>query len=198
MSNYEHFNKDRLHEKDLQTLIGISQGIISDGIVNQKEAEFLLNWLIQHQHTEHAIFNNLFTKAKQMLMDNTLDQEESKELLSLLQNITGEESEIGEMFKSATFPINKNIGEVVTQGSSFVLTGTFAFGLRKECEQRLKEKKGFIHKNITLKTDYLVIGEYVTTDWKFQTFGRKIEKAIEYREKYGTIKIIQEKHLPIF
>jgi len=195
--NYEHFNQSRLQEKDLQTLIGISQGIISDGIVNQKEAEFLLNWLIQHQHKENLIFNNLFNRVESTLADNELDKEEAKELLQTLKSLTGEGVEIGEMFKAAQFPIDKHIPEIKINDSSFVFTGTFALGTRKECEKIIKDAGGSIHKNVTLKTNYLVIGEYVTPDWKYQSFGTKIERAIEYRKKYQSISIIQEKHLPI-
>ena len=36
--------------------------------------------------------------------------------------------------------------------------------------------------SVTLKTDYLVIGDLSSRDWKFSSFGRKIEKAIEYRD----------------
>ncbi|WP_316675801.1 hypothetical protein [uncultured Tolumonas sp.] len=39
-----------------------------------------------------------------------------------------------------------------------------------------------VESGVTLRTNYLVIGDLVSRDWKFSAFGRKIEKAIEYRD----------------
>ena len=36
-----------IDDRQIDTLIGLGKGIIADGKVNQLEAEFLQNWLIQ-------------------------------------------------------------------------------------------------------------------------------------------------------
>ena len=36
--------------------------------------------------------------------------------------------------------------------------------------------------NITLKLNFLVLGAYVTPSWAHETFGRKIEWAMEYKD----------------
>jgi hypothetical protein len=39
-----------------------------------------------------------------------------------------------------------------------------------------------------------VLGTYVTSSWAHETFGRKIEKAIEYRDNGLPLIIITEEH----
>jgi len=48
-----------------------------------------------------------------------------------------------------------------------------------------------------MSTDYLVIGEIGSSNWVHSSFGRKIEKAMELKEK-GRISIVSEKHMQEF
>ena len=43
-------------------------------------------------------------------------------------------------------------------------------------------------------TDYLVIGEYATDAWKHEAWGRKIEKAVDYRAQHAIPAIVSEQH----
>ena len=45
---------------------------------------------------------------------------------------------------------------------------------------------GTAERNITKHTNFVVLGTYVTPAWAHQSFGRKIEKAMEYRDQLGT------------
>ena len=49
-------------------------------------------------------------------------------------------------------------------------------------------------KNLTQKVDYLVIGSYVTATWKHESYGNKIEKAVEYRANSRKPALISEGH----
>ena len=52
---------------------------------------------------------------------------------------------------------------------------------------------GMVERNITMQTNFVVLGTYVTPAWVHQSFGRKIEKAMEYRDRKGTgIRIVHE------
>ena len=48
--------------------------------------------------------------------------------------------------------------------------------------------------SLTRAADYLAIGIYATDSWAHSSFGRKIEKAVEYREKGAGIAIASEEH----
>ena len=45
---------------------------------------------------------------------------------------------------------------------------------------------------MTYDTDFLVIGSYVSDSWKHEVFGRKIQKAMDYRAQEGVPKIVGE------
>lgn len=47
---------------------------------------------------------------------------------------------------------------------------------------------------MTKTLDYLILGTYVTDSWVHESLGRKIEKAMEYREKDLPLMIVTEKH----
>ena len=63
-------------------------------------------------------------------------------------------------------------------------------------EDLIKRNNGLISSGITKKIDFLVIGTLSSRDWKFSSHGRKIEKAVSYRDDEGAkLKIISEEML---
>lgn len=195
MDSFTRFNRKSIDDRQIDTLIGISKGLVADGRVDQMEAEFLLTWLIQsRQNTENPLIINLLGKVESMLEDGVLDSEESEELLNLLHKINGEPSAIGELAKTASLPINDPLPSVTFEGMRFLFTGTCAFGTRKQCHAAVESLGGVNSKNVTKRLNYLVLGTYVTDSWAHESFGRKIEKAMEYREDGIPLIIITEAH----
>lgn len=195
MDIFTRFNRKSIQDRQIDTLIGLSKGITADGKVNQAEAELLMSWLVQNrQASDNPIVINLLQKVSSMLEDGVLDKEESTELLAVLRHISGDESEIGELAKPSTLPINDPLPEISFEGRSFLFTGTCAFGTRKQCNEATEVLGGAIAKSVTKKLDYLVLGTYVTDSWAHETFGRKIEKAMEYRDNGIPIAILTEEH----
>jgi len=195
MEVFTRFNKRNIQDRQIDTLIGLSKGLVADGTVNQSEAEFLLTWLIQNQqNSENPIIDNLLQKVAVMLEDGILDSDESEELKNILQAISGESSEIGELAKTTSLPINSPLPKIDFDGTSFLFTGTCAFGTRKDCQAAIDELGAINAKGVTKTLNYLVLGTYVTDSWAHETFGRKIEKAIEYRDSGMPLIIITEEH----
>lgn len=193
MDLFAKFNREGIEDRQIDTLIGLSKGIISDGIVNQSEAEFLLTWLIQnYQASKNPLLLNLLNKVEEMLADNFLDEQESMELLNILKSLSGEESSRGELAKPSSLPFCSPKPEVKFKDKNFLFTGTFVYGIRKNCQKLVLELEGQVSKSVTKNLDYLVIGSYVTDSWIHETFGRKIEKAVKYREEGVPLKIISE------
>ncbi|MGR2740923.1 BRCT domain-containing protein [Billgrantia sp. Q4P2] len=189
------FNRKNIEDRQIDTLIGISKGLIADGKVVQEEAEFLLTWLIQSQScTDNLIIINLLEKVGAMLEDGILDGEEAAELFGILRKITGEESEIGELAKTSSLPVDDPLPPVSFEEKTFLFTGTCAYGTRKQCQQAIESLGGVNAKNVTKSLNYLVLGTYVTDSWVHESFGRKIEKAVEYRDKGVPLAIITEEH----
>jgi len=194
MDIFTRFNRKAIQDRQIDTLIGISKGIIADGKVDQSEAEFLQGWLIQNHHSENPIVLNLLDKLPDILQDGVLDSEESEELFAILRSISGDETEIGEVAKTSTLPLCSPPPEIDFNGKSFLFTGTCAFGTRKQCNEAVESLGGVSAKSVTKKLDYLVLGTYVTDSWIHETFGRKIEKAMEYRDSGVSISIITEEY----
>ncbi len=195
-SMFNRYNRNKIDDRHIDTLIGLSKGIIADGKVNQLEAEFLHNWLIQNsQTTDNPLIINLLEKVDVMLNDGILDNEEVAELHSVLKNISGNSSEFGELAKTTNLPINEPMPPVTFEDRSFLFTGTCAFGTKKQCQDATESLGGLIAKTVNKSLNYLVLGTYVTDSWAHEVFGRKIEKAMEYRDKKGVpLLIITEEH----
>lgn len=196
MTIFTKFNQKSINDRQIDTLIGISKGIIADGEVVKSEAEFLYNWLIQsRQISDNPIIINLLKKVDLMLEDGILDNEESIEIMSLLRKISGDSSTIGELSKTTSLPLNTPAPSVIFTNKTFLFTGTCAYGSRKQCQSVIEKLGGINASSIIKKLDYLVLGTYVTDSWIHENYGRKIEKAVKYRDEGCPIFIITEEHL---
>ena len=177
------YNIRAVHQRTIDTLIGISKGVISDGVVNQKEAEHLLSWLLVNEKTVAA--NPVTAQLSERI----------EELLELLTALSGGISELGEEHRSATLPLDNPLPPVIFEDRTFLFTGTCIYGNRKSCQSAVVERAGRVASNVTLSLDFLVIGNYVTSSWKHQSFGGKIEKAMQYRDSgKSALAIISEDH----
>ncbi len=195
MEIFTKYNQKSIQDRQIDTLIGLSKGLIADGNINQDEANFLYSWLIQNKGaSENPIIINLLEKVSSMLEDGVLNTDESLELLSILRTISGDVSEIGELSKTTSLPINTPPSEIKFEGSTFLFTGTCAFGTRKQCQDIIESRGGINAGSVTKSLNYLVLGTYVTDSWAHENFGRKIEKAIEYRDSGSPIYIVTEAH----
>ena len=195
MDIYTRFNRKKIADRQIDTLIGLSKGLTADGRVDQAEAEFLHNWLVQAlQADDHPIIGNLLIKVESFLEDGVLDDDEASELLCTLRTITGDETALGEIGKSSTLPLDDPAPRLQFRGQSFLFTGTCAYGTRKDCHAVIRGLGGIVKNTVSRKLDYLVIGSYVTDSWAHETFGRKIEKAMAYRDQGVPIRIVAEEH----
>ena len=194
MEIFTRFNKKDIQDRQIDTLIGLSKGITANGEVDQAEAEFLQGWLVQNCQSDNPIVLNLLNKVSEMLKDGILDEEESSELFSILHSISGDKTELGEVAKTSTLPVCDPAPPVEFAGKNFLFTGTCAFGTRKQCQEAIESLGGINSKGVTKKLDYLVLGTYVTDSWAHESFGRKIEKAMEYRDSGLPLVIITEEH----
>ena len=191
------YNMRPVSDRQIDTLIGISKGIAADGVVNQQEAEFLLDWL---KINAAVVLNNpiakpLMDRISVMLEDEFLDNEEAEELMATLEKFTGGIPAQGEFLKTTSLPLNDPPPPVIFSDRSFLFTGTFAYGDREMCKAAVTTRKGENAANVTRSLDYLVLGQYVTSSWKHENFGKKIEKAMRYRERPGsTLAIVSEEH----
>jgi NAD-dependent DNA ligase len=91
-------------------------------------------------------------------------------------------------------PLDDPAPHVAFLGMSFVATGQFMYGSRDRVHGCISERGGTPVDNVTKKTHFLVIGALASRDWAHASYGRKIEKAVKYRDEGSPLKIVCEEH----
>ena len=87
MDIFTRFNRKSIDDRQIDTLIGLSKGLIADGRVDQAEADTLLTWLIQsRQCTDSPIIINLLEKVDAYLLDGVLDADEANDCKRLVND----------------------------------------------------------------------------------------------------------------
>lgn len=191
------FNASRVAERTVDELIGLCRGVLADGVVAESEAEYLLAWLEANRAAADSWPGNvLYERVAAALADGRLDPEEEAELLDTLNEATGLGIPLPEQAASysTALPLCSPPPEVVFPGRSFVLTGKFVHGSRRECQTVIEELGGLIKSKPTRDVDYLVVGAIGSRDWIHSTHGRKIEEAVKLRDAGTGIRIIGEEH----
>lgn len=86
--------------------------------------------------------------------------------------------------------INSEFSDI--SGKSIVLTGDFEIAEREDIENKLISLGALIKKDVSGKTDYLIIGNLGHSQWYYGSYGRKIEKALELQHQGKKIIMVEE------
>lgn len=191
-----HFNRARRAERDLSELLGLAKGVLADGTVTEAEAHLLGTWLVQHPDAvAQWPVNRLAERLTRIFNDGSVSLSEREDLSELLEAIVGGEAGIIVGEDAATeLPLDHPCPAMSWPGSVFVFTGKFAFGPRADCERQVVGLGATAEKAITKRTRYLVIGTFGSRDWIHTSFGRKIQKAVDYRQSGVPLAIVGEDH----
>lgn len=178
-----YFNAAANIDKAIEHLLGLCNGMSADQYLNDDEIHFLRNWISDNKNiVDQWPCNIIYQRITSILADGIITDEERADLLDTLNGLLGSPVLNGVTSGMSTdLPITPD-AEIIIPGSVFCLTGKFITGTRKKCEDMATNAGALTSSSVTLKTDYLVIGDLSSRDWKFSSFGRKIEKAIEYRD----------------
>lgn len=82
--------------------------------------------------------------------------------------------------------------EIAFDGRVFTFTGTSSKATRKQIADQITELGAAFAPNVTAQTHYLVVGAGGNPCWAFSCYGRKVEKAIDFRKSGNPILIIHE------
>ncbi|WP_396189725.1 BRCT domain-containing protein [Flavobacterium sp.] len=198
MAKLTHYGMQIVHNKriitrDIDQLLAVCEFALQDGIVDQEEAESILDWLNNHTTCLDTWPASVFyDRLRECLQDGRLDSDEQKELLDLVMSISRPPTDSG--IKPTSLPVDRPAPTIYFQDKLFCFTGVFDFGSRDECIAATKERGGLPANGITKKLDYLVIGNVGSEFWKHTSFGTKIIKAMDYKENGSNIWIISEQH----
>ncbi len=178
--------------RSMGALLGIVQGLICDGQLNDKEIHFLHEWLHAHEAVANsAPANIIYQRVNSIVADGSVTDAERIYLGETLQRfIGGSASELTAQTHVTELAFDR-IDTLVYPDSLFCLTGEFAYAARGHCEELIQTLGGKIS-GVTRKLNYLIVGERGSSEWKHGSFGTKIEKAMELRGRGLQVKIVAE------
>lgn len=185
--------------KAVDQLVGICTGILADGEVNENEAIFFAEWVRKHAPAEPVWpFTDVLQRIERIFADGVCDAEERAELKDVMEALCG--------FTQEPLPMAENLSTslplcvpqphpLVFANQQFVVTGKFAYGARTAVFDAIAALGGLPTDSAPTKTtNYVVIGVFASRDWINTSHGRKIEKAVQLREKGTGINIVSEEH----
>ena len=184
---------------EIRQLEGIFRGVLADGALTDDEVHAIEAWIREHNHLEgHFLFDGISTLVADVLEDGIITETERTSLVKFMLDFT---SNIGGEAR-AQFQSDTSNGvthavysrpDIRFDAQVFCLSGDFeCFESKKEVENRISALGGAASKGITKKVAYLVVGGAGSADWKFGKYGRKVEKALDYRAKGVHIDVIEE------
>lgn len=188
------FNWHRNLKKSLESLLGICHGMVADGIVNEDEAVFLDAWLKENAEIAKCWPGDvLAARVRSILADGRVTAEETEDLKdTITQIIGGNMHDAGTVSGMATkLPID-HVERIQFRRALFCLTGKFIYGARRKCEEAILGRGGQTSDTVTKNLNYLVIGTLASRDWAHTSHGRKIERAVEFKQSGSPIVIVSE------
>lgn len=183
----------RLLRRGSESLIGIASGLIADGELNRKEIQFLSVWLTENRELATTWPGEvIYKRVVEVLADGVITLEERNYLQkSLTELVGGSFADDGAIAAEPTdLPVDAS-AIVLIPMLSFCFTGQFLFGTRSACEQAVTHRGGRIS-SVNRKLDFLVIGELSSRDWKYSSYGSKIESAMRLKQDGAPLIIVTE------
>ncbi|HBS5821132.1 BRCT domain-containing protein [Klebsiella variicola] len=181
-------------ESDRHLLEGLCKGVLANTHLNDSEIKYL-RWFLSVNGALKSNYpgKELYVLVEEILRDGVITDDEREELKQALVSFTGCDLESGIVDGLSTqLPID-TIDTLDLKGTTVCLTGEFLHGKRSVCAEEMRLLGANVVDSITQKLDYLIIGTLSSKDWRYKSHGRKIEKAVSYRDEKGIpLKIISE------
>jgi NAD-dependent DNA ligase len=181
--------------KACEHLTGIVTGVVADQQLADLEIQFLSMWLTENQEATAAWPGSVIhRKVREVLADGVITEEERAHLLDVLRSLASSDFSLtgSAAAEVAALPINDDV-TVALRHAGVCHTGEFLFGTRAACERATLSAGGMPLDSVTRRTDLLVIGTRVSSNWASTSFGRKIQKAAELQEAGHAIEIVSER-----
>jgi hypothetical protein len=83
---------------------------------------------------------------------------------------------------------------MVGPARSTVFTGRFVYGPRRDCEREVSQRGRTCEQNVTRRTAFLAIGTFRSRDWAQSSYGRKIQRVVDFRASGQGLKIVGDDH----
>lgn len=190
------FYAGRTHDRTIAELLGLVKGVICDGLVTNAEAVSLSQWLESHPEAARCFPGDALAERLQSIFeDGIVDPKEQADLSKLLRDMVGEtEDQSGKLNRSTRLPIDSPPPALAFPGKTYCFTGIFVYGTRARCQDEVIKRGGACADSVKKGIDYLVLGTVASDAWVHGAYGRKLEKAMEFRDSGKGLAIIAEEH----
>lgn len=185
----------------LQQLQGLCHGILADGHVNEAELAGLRTWMREHFYLARLYPFDEIHSILHFIMENGRAGDDELLMLKAIflqyANIRVETvraslvEEVGHTYQIKGFCAVAP--EVVFEGRRFCFTGESGRATRSQLQSYISQMGGIPQNNVTKDLDFLIVGDAGSEAWAFSCYGRKVEKALEYRQAGCTLVVVQER-----
>lgn len=181
--------------KAVEHLLGICTGFLADNELQDAEIRYLDQWLTQHHDVTTTWPGSVIaSRIRDVLADGIITEDERKHLHATLAGIVGFQfPETGCAESGVTDIPFDDDPSIWFDGRSFCFTGNFLYGTRATCERAILDRGSIVRDSISRNLEYLVVGSLIEPSWAHTSYGRKIEKAIDYINKGYGIAIVSER-----
>lgn len=182
-------------KKATEHLLGICNGLIADSRIEPSEVYFLQTWLADNAELRDEWPGSAIAhRIDNILDDGMITQAECIELLDTLRSIVSTDfTDTGSAAPNCPAVPIEDDPSIFFRDMVFCFTGRFTWGSRATCERMTLALHATVVDNVTQRLDYLVVGSLIEPQWAHTTFGRKIQKALSYKEDGHDITIISER-----
>ncbi|MDR1395546.1 MAG: hypothetical protein LBK52_05205 [Deltaproteobacteria bacterium] len=205
-------------ERRADQLLGLCQGLLADGDLTRRKAEFLFSWLRSRGREAGALWpgdvllerlwagqkNGSFTGDT--LADLTVflfEIIEEDQTLERREDPAAADEDGGGEDAAPVFwdspaeddtplPLDFPVPEVAFLDRSFCFAGVLKYSSLLEAEDLVRLRGGEVHRSPVQNLDYLVVGLASPPNWKQTSWGRKIKKALDFRTDGSRLCIIAE------
>ncbi len=184
----------QLLRRSCEALLGISEGLLADGDLNDDEIKFLNVWLEDNEDIAATWPGRVvYARIRDVLADGVITEDEREHLRQTLKDLIAGtlEDEPAASGEPEELPID-DVDSISIADRAFCFAGGFLYGTHLACERAVRERGGAFVPAVGPDVDYLVIGTLAGHDWADTTHGEKIEQARNHKQKGAPITIISE------
>lgn len=184
---------------DIQRLHGLLHGLLADGLLDDEEIRRLSDWANENQHLKGCYpFDEIDSVVTAILADGMIDEQERLQLKAFLEDFVTVHGAAPEGMGTrhlAVCGVCAMCPDISFDDKSFCLTGESRKASRDEIARRVEAVGGRVIGNIREDLDYLIVCAEGNRCWAFSCYGRKVEKAVEYRRRGARVVIAHENDL---
>lgn len=186
---------------ELQMLHGILHGLLADNLLSDAEILALQSWLKEHEELKGLYpFDEIVALLYVVLEDGVISDDERNllkvffaEFIDTRDSLTLDEVALAEL--RAEYKVQNICAKdpaIVFADNLFCFTGKSTRGTRDSIAEQIISLGGRFHNDVVKDTKYLIVGSDGSPCWAFSCYGRKVEKAVQWRKEGGTLTIVNE------